>query len=155
MGDQIVGTVARILSAREIVLNRGVKDGVKVGDYVGIIDREISDDSEASQVADPTTGEAIGQILHFKVSLRITQVSDSVAIASTYQVQRVNRGGYGRLGNLRSLGNMFEEPDWVEEVQTMKVNVEDLPSGDSESVVAVGDEFRIVPKDVADSGYML
>lgn len=149
MSDQTVGAVARILSEREVVLNRGVKDGLKVGDYVGIIDQE------ASNVADPTTGEDIGQILHFKMSLRITQASDSLSIASTYRVQRINRGGVGKLNPMRNIGNMFEAPDWVEEVQSMRVNVEDLPSDDSESVVAVGDEFRIVPKDVADSGYML
>lgn len=149
MSDNIAGTVARILSDREVVLNRGAKDGVEVGDYIGIVDEE------ASKVTDPNTGESIGELTQFKTSLRVTQISESLAIASTYRVRRVNRGGIGVGLKALDMGRLLQQPEWVEVPETMNVETHDKAAKEEAPVVAVGDEFRVVDKDVADSGYML
>lgn len=149
MSDKIAGTVAKVLSDREVVLNRGAKDGVKIGDYIGIIDEE------ASKVPDPDTGDELGELTQFKTSLRITQLSESLSIASTYRVRRVNRGGLGMGMKALEMGRLLREPDWVDEPETMNVDPESMAANQGTPVVAVGDAFLVVDKDVADSGYML
>lgn len=149
MSDKTVGMVARILSDREVVLNRGAKDGIQVGDYVGIVDKE------ASQITDPNTGEDIGELKHFKTSLRVTQISESLAIASTYRVRRINRGGIGVGLKGLDMGNLLRQPEWVEVPETMNVDPESTAANQDASAVAVGDEFLVVDKDIADTGYML
>jgi hypothetical protein len=147
--DAVAGAVAKILSDREVVLNRGAKDGLHIGDYVGIVD------DEGSKVPDPETGEDIGELTKFKTSLRVTQVSDSLAIASTYRVRRVNRGGLGTGLRALDIGHMLKQPEWVEVPETMHVDDAEALSGESAPAVSVGDRFIEVEKDVADTGFML
>src|SRR5699024_6768020 len=147
MSDEIVGSVAKILSDREVVLNRGEKDGLYVGDYLGIVDEE------ASKVPDPKTGEEIGELTRFKTSLRVTQTSESLAIASTYRVRQVNRGGFGMGLKSLEVGRMLREPEWVEEPEKLKIDKNEVPAKQEAPEVAVGDRFIVVEKDVADTGY--
>lgn len=153
MSGEISGKIARVLSNQDVVLNRGQQHGISVGDYVGVID------DDDSIVENPEDGTEIGGLVSFKVSLRVTQVSESLSIASTYRVQQVNRGGLG-LGTAPNLGAISEkylrEPEWVEQIERMRVSPGVAGSlGGTGSTVAVGDHFRVVPKNVADAGYAL
>lgn len=148
MSEKITGQVARVLSDQEVVLNRGETHGLSVGDYVGIIN------STDTLIYDPVTEDGIDSIKVFKVSLRVTQVSERLAIASTYRMRRVNRGGIGSAAALGDMKRFITEPKWVDEIERMRVAREEVEDGPNE-VVSRGDEFIVVTKEVADAGYSL
>lgn len=146
MGDTIVGKVAKVLNDREVVLNRGRLDGVKEGDYVGIVD------AQEFGIKDPDSDRDLGDIVRFKVALRVTQISDRLSIASTYKVSRVNVGGNFNYGALKA----FQAPEWVERVERLTYEENSiLPISPEESRIQVSDEFWVVEKEVADSGFAL
>ena len=59
--ELIRGKVARILTARQLALNIGVKDGVKVGMLFDVLDPKGDD------ITDPDTGEVLGSLYRPKV----------------------------------------------------------------------------------------
>lgn len=132
----INGKVAQILNDREVIVNRGSTHGVKVGMYIGIIDPLSLD------VVDPDTGESIGGIRRIKVTLKITQVSERLAVASTFKTQRVNTGGSG-LGGLGATSRLFEPPKYEERVERLGFDSASArPLDESQSKVQVGDPFE-------------
>lgn len=146
MVEPIAGKVAKVLNDREIVLNKGRLDGVEVGDYVGIVD------SQEFGIKDPESDDDLGDIVRFKVSLRVTQISDHLSIASTYKVSKVNVGGSFNFDSLRA----FQAPEWVDRVERLSYGEDSaLPVEPEDSRIQVSDAFWVVDKDVADSGYAL
>ena len=61
----IEGKVARILNARELVINRGTEHGVEIGMRFEVLDPKSED------VADPDTGEVIGSVYRPKVNVEV------------------------------------------------------------------------------------
>lgn len=150
MSDVINGKVIRILNDREVVLNRGSSDGIEEGLYIGIID------PDTENLIDPETGESLGGILRYKIALRITQVSERLAIASTYRTREVNVGGSGGLFSGAAVADIFAPRKYVTEVERLRL-AEDAaqPIGESESRVQTGDSFHTISKETAESGYTL
>ena len=122
----IRGRVARVLSSRDVAINRGSNDGVKVG----MIFRILS--PKGSEISDPDTGEMLGSVEITKVRVKVTSVQERIAVASTYRERSVNVGGTGvGVGISRAL---FEPPKWETHVETLKLDdaiVEELSERDT------------------------
>ena len=135
----IKGKVARILNSKEVALNIGEKDGVKLGMLFDILD------TKGYDIKDPDTGKTIGSVERPKVSVEITLVQDGVSVASTYKTERVNVGGSNAA---MSIFTSFNPPRWIERTETLKTtakNWEDLE--ERESFVSIGDPVVQVIED--------
>lgn len=133
----ISGSVARVLTSRELVLNRGAEHAVQVGMFFAIYD------SEPEEVVDPDTKETIRRVVRSKIVVRIKRVAHKFSIAETFKKVRVNEGGGGFGGG--SLALAFSPPKWEEKMQTFRTaesTWEKLP--ESQSFVKTGDPMRQV-----------
>lgn len=127
--EPIHGKVARVLTTREVALNRGSTDGVRSGMVFKILT------PKGSEIEDPDTGEVIGSVELEKARVRVTSVQDRVSVASTFRTHRVNVGGSGIV-----LSRMFTPPKWETRIETLIADenaTEDLP--EEESFVRTGD----------------
>ena len=77
--EPIRGKVARVLNAREIAINKGYADGIKMGMYFDVRYPESGD------IIDPDTNKVLGSIERTKVRVRVTEVQEKWAVASTYE----------------------------------------------------------------------
>ena len=119
----IRGKIARVLSSREVAINRGWRDGVEVGMIFKILS------TKGSQITDPDTGEDLGSVDLVKTSVKIITVHERVAVASTYRSQKVHVGGVGI-----PLSGLFDPPKWETRVETLKTddaNVQELDEKDA------------------------
>ena len=135
----IEGAVAKILTARELVINRGSEDGVKVRMKFQVLDLK------AENIKDPETGEVLGSIDRPKVEVEVTRVADHLAIARTFHERRVNIGGMGV--GVSALMRQFEPPKYETHYETLKTNEatwEDID--ESKSFVKTGDPVREILK---------
>ena len=151
MSDKIQGTVLRVLSDQDVVIDKGQEDGVSEGDYIAI-----SGDAD-SNLEFSENGKESGKLITFKASLRVTQVTDNLAIASTYRMVDVNVGGMGfGLTNSPGLAQLTSPPKHERRIQKIESN-EKLDAQISQRKVKVenGDIFYVVPKHVADSGFLI
>ena len=130
--EPIHGKVARVLTTREVALNRGSTDGVRSGMVFKILT------PKGSEIEDPDTGEVIGSVELEKARVRVTSVQDRVSVASTFRTYRVNVGGSGIA--LSGFSRMFTPPKWETRIETLIADenaTEDLP--EEESFVRTGD----------------
>lgn len=129
----IRGKVARMLSARQLAMNIGERDGVALGMRFDVLDQKGED------IEDPDTGEVLGSLHRPKVRLRVVQVEDRISVGETFRSHRVNVGGMG-LDFGTTLARALMPPQWVERHETLKTTEttwQDLD--ESESFVKTGD----------------
>ena len=130
-GEPIRGKVARVLSDREVALNKGSIDGVEIGMVFKILG------SNDYAIVDPDTREVIGTAEIEKASVKVTSMQDRVSFASTFRTHKVNVGG----SRLMPLDNrLFEPPKWetlVESFKTAEATGEGLDPEDT--LVKTGD----------------
>ena len=129
---RIEGKVAKILNSRELVINKGSKDRIKIGMKFDIMDPKGVD------IIDPDTKKVIGSVLRPKVRVEIISVQDQLSVAGTYKKRQYNAGGTGV--NLTSFASILMPPKWVTEYETLKTTEatwEDIE--ESESYVKTGD----------------
>ncbi len=135
MSDQIRAKVARVLNSREIVISAGSDKGVEIGMYFDVMDPKGED------ITDPDTGEVIGSILRPKVRVKVTQVQERLAVASTYKKTKVNIGGTAKfLADVGSLSRALMPPKYVLRYETLKTDEktwEDIE--EDQSYVKTGD----------------
>lgn len=134
--EQLIrGKVARILTSREVAINRGRKDGVQEGMYFDILD-PISED-----IKDPDTEEVLGSISRPKVRVKVTRVEEKLCLASTYKSRRINVGGTGQTFAFPSgFAKALLPPEWVVKHETLKTQEKTWESLDEkESYVKTGD----------------
>lgn len=136
------GKVVKIMSDRQLVINIGENKGASVGDYVGVID------PDKEKVSDPSEGTAVGEIVYFKASLRLTHVSAHLSVASTYRTRTVNKGGVMGV----SVSKMLDSPKWEKEVENFPVAGVERREG---AELSVGDDVIVVAKEIADVGFLL
>ena len=130
----IRGKVARVLNTREIAINVGTANGVTVGMYFDVIDSHYQD------ITDPDTNEMLGSIEYPKVRVKIIHVQEKLALATTYQKERVNIGGTGRGLPLGPFARALMPPTWVEKYDKLSQTEETkdlLKEGDG--YVKIGD----------------
>ena len=134
MTELIRGKVARVLNTREIAINVGTANGVVVGMYFNVIDQHYED------IRDPDTNEVLGSIERPKVRVKIIHVQGKLALATTYQKERVNIGGTGRGLPLGPFARALMPPNWVEKYETLgkTEKTKDLLK-EEDSCVNVGD----------------
>lgn len=133
MTDPIRGKVARILNSRELVINRGSTSGVTLGMRFVVLD------PGGEGITDPDTGEILGSLQKPKVQVEVTQVSDRIAVARTYQQYRVNVGG--TFSNpLGEIATLLTPPRLVNRYETLKSAEADWePLTEAQSIVKRGD----------------
>lgn len=132
----IRGRVAKVLTARELLINRGNEEGVRIGMRFSVLD------PETENVKDPETGSVLGSISRPKVVVEVTQVEAHLSLAATYRKTTINIGGGGALGlgGAASLAKMFEPPNYVEQYETFKSNDQTWQAiSAAQSFVKVGD----------------
>lgn len=133
-GTPIEGKVARILSTRELVINKGASDGVKLGMRFAILD------TTGEGIMDPDTREILGSIRRTKVEVEITQLDSRLAVARTFHHRTVNVGGTGGMSGVGALAGMFTPPKYVTRYDTFKLSdAKWEPLSEKDSVVEVGD----------------
>jgi hypothetical protein len=138
MSKPIRGKVARILNSKELALNLGAEDGVRIGMYFDILD-PIGED-----ITDPDTGEVIGSLERPKVRVKIIRVQERLSVATTYRKKKINVGGAGLGSTPRFAGSaltgLFLPPEfltWQETLKTQEKTWEDL--SEENSYVKTGD----------------
>lgn len=75
--------VIRILSNKEIIINKGAQDGVNIGDKFNI-------GSSLGEIVDNITNESLGNILHIKQTLESTSVYPRFSILSNVVAHSTN-----------------------------------------------------------------
>lgn len=146
MTDAVQGKVARIVSDREVILNRGSADGVRQGMYFAVMD------PNPVEVNDPETDLPIGSFKRVKITLIADQVSEHLTLATTFRTKTVNIGG-GGAGSIGSVTSIFGAPKYVERVEKLRVDPNHArPLDEEESIVQVGDPFETISKARAEAG---
>lgn len=139
--DQLItGKVAKILNARDLVINRGSAHGVALGMRFAVLD------AKGENIADPETGESLGSVERTKVEVEVIDVLEKLAVARTFRKWTKNVGG--NLVNWPGLQKSLQPPKYVERWQTLKTDEstwEDLDEADS--YVKTGDPVRQVLED--------
>ena len=135
LNEPIRGKVARVLNSRDIALNKGEQDGVKMG----MIFRVLS--PKGTSVKDPDTGVILGSVDLEKVRVKITAVQDRVSVASTYRTHKINVGGTGYdLFGLSMGSTLFTPPKWETRIETLKSSESSMEELDEEDTyVKTGD----------------
>ena len=82
--EPLEGKVAQILNDREVVINRGSKDGVETGMKFKIV--------ESLTILDPDTDEELGSIERENIRVKVIDVQPAFAIAHTYQTYQALDG---------------------------------------------------------------
>jgi len=135
MSDLIRAKVARVLNSREIAITAGKNHGVFVGMLFDVMDPKGED------IKDPDTGEVLGSLLRPKVRVKVTQVQEKLAVASTFKKKRINIGGNFSLGpDIGAFSRSLMPPKYEEKFETLKTDEqtwEDLD--EDESFVKTGD----------------
>ncbi len=129
--EPIRGKVARVLSDREVALNKGAADGVQIGMVFKILS------SPGASITDPDTGEFIGSVELEKTSVKVTSVQERICVASTFRTRKVNVGGTGK--RMPTI-DLFEPPKWETRVESFKTDeptVQD--AGRENDMVKTGD----------------
>jgi hypothetical protein len=129
--DRIRGQVAQILNARELVINRGAADGVKVGMRFAVLNRQGSD------IKDPETGETLGSVEIEKAIVKIVRAHDRLSVGRTFRTLRRPGGPLGGVGSVIELMNRPARS----EVETLRAagREDRLELDPDESLIRVGD----------------
>lgn len=133
----IKGQVAEIVDSREVVINRGQRDGVLLGMKFAILSPRGQD------IEDPETGESLGSLRLPKVEVEVVRVADRMSVARTFKSARRNVGGMGIGGT--GIAALFEPPKYERVFETFKTDERQLEEIDeSESYVKIGDPVEEV-----------
>lgn len=131
MTEPIEGKVARVLSSRQLIINRGTEQGVKVGMRFVVLDLRASD------VRDPDTNEPLGSIFFEKIRVEVVQVEPKLALAQTYEIVPPPAG------SLLGVAGLFGQP--VHYVTFRDPEAATGPFDESKSIVKRGDTIRQLP----------
>jgi hypothetical protein len=91
--SRIEALVAQILNSRELVLNKGVADGVEIGMRFAILNRKGAD------IKDPESGAVLGSVEVEKALVKVVRVYERLSVARTFRTHVIPGGGLN-FGNL-------------------------------------------------------
>lgn len=138
--NRIRGSVAKILDAREIIINRGAEDGVEAGMKFAVLD------PEEDEVTDPETGEVLGVIHRPRLRVIVHRVERRLSFARTFDVRRVNVGGLGY--DWEAMSRVFDRirkpPRYEERAETLRTDEPAWGGEDGERPVRTGDPVEQV-----------
>ncbi len=126
MTEPIRGKVAQVLSSRDFALNVGSANGVVVGMDFDVIDQ--------AEIKDPDTEELLGHIELSKARLRVTDVQEKLAVATTYRETRTQRLDASLA--LGSFSRSLMPSSWLAEYESLKTSERPWDEG---STVSTGD----------------
>ncbi len=129
--DRLTGQVARILSERELVVNRGTNDGVTLGMKLAVLNPNGAD------ITDPVTGESLGSIDLAKVVVKVTQVHERVCVAATFRKWTTSGGP---LYNLNLMNTLARPPSTRRETLRLDDAEAAVELDEEDSYVRVGDK---------------
>ena len=135
---RIKGKIAKILNTRELVINRGSGDGVKIG-------MEFVVWEPAMPILDPETQEPLGDLQREKVRVRVFETEPKFALARTYETYRETSSDNSILGSLGF------QSRYVTKVKRINTRYAHDTSEYQEGVanVSVGDTVTQVPAQVS------
>lgn len=87
MSDVIRGKVAKVLSERELIINKGDDDGVKIGMRFKVLY------PEGENILDPDTNAFLGNVEIEKVIVKVIETQAKLALARTFRTIRVPATG--------------------------------------------------------------
>ncbi|NTV27992.1 MAG: hypothetical protein HGA93_04865 [Methanothrix sp.] len=128
MENQLIkGKVANIVNERELAINVGSSNGVKVGMKFKVLT------DEPTQVIDPDSKEVLGYIDREKVRVQVIEVAERFAVCKTYRMLKTP-GGIDL-----SLGSLILQPSHKQE--TLRADQKSFlpPLSEEESYVKRGD----------------
>ena len=85
--ERIEGKVARILNERELVINRGSRDGVEIGMRFAILNPNGID------ITDPETHEVLGSVPIAKTIVKVVRVDERMSVGRTFRTIPGRAGG--------------------------------------------------------------
>lgn len=133
MADRLKGQVAEILNSRELVINIGVSQGVKVGMKFKVCE-------PAHEVLDPVTKESLGRIDREKIKVKVVEVFEKLSLARTYETYEETPFDYSTLDlNVR---NYLSTSSSATRVRTLRVTDQKAPFDpldEKSSFVKIGD----------------
>jgi hypothetical protein len=131
VAERIQAKVAQILTARDLVLNKGSSEGVTVGMRFAVLNRKGAD------VKDPDTGEVLGSVELPKTFVKVVAVKEHLCIARTF---REFKSGGGPLWSLMAATSLSAAPPQTR-VETLKTDEARLKDelDEKESYVKIGD----------------
>lgn len=74
----IEGSVAKILNEREVVINRGSEQGIRIGMKFSIMEG-------TSVIMDPDTRESLGSLTRENIRVKIVDVQPKFSVGRTYE----------------------------------------------------------------------
>ena len=134
--NRIRGSVAKILDAREIIINRGAEDGVEAGMKFAVLD------PEEDEVTDPETGEVLGVIHRPRLRVLVHRVEPRLAFARTFDVRRGDAGGLGY--DWEAMSRVFDRIRYEERAGTLRTGEPAWGGEDGERPVRTGDPVEQV-----------
>ena len=137
--ERLVGRVASILNAKELVINIGASKGVISGMRFAVM-------AEAPMsVIDPETGEILDMIDREKVRVEAIEVREKISICRTFRKREIPAGPLYTTSLLpNGLANLSAPPKTIEE--DLKVQNDSLPPplSPEDSYVKVNDRVIYV-----------
>lgn len=132
MAERITASVARVLTLRDLVLNKGSDDGVIEGMKFAILN------SKGADVTDPDTGEVLGSVALPKTFVKVVSVQPRLCVARTFREFKT-AGGPLWSAVYSGLGGLSAPPK--AEIETLKTDESRLKDelDESESYVKTGD----------------
>ena len=129
----IQAKVAKILSIRELIINKGENDGVKVGMVFKIVAKD------SLEIFDPESNKSLGFYDREKIKVKVTQVLDNMAVCSTF---KENDDGL-LVFKSRSLSSLMSKDD----NPTLKAADTSIPEPlpEKDSYINIGDSAILLP----------
>lgn len=128
--QRIEARVAQVMTARDLVLNKGSEDGVTVGMRFAILNRKGAD------IRDPDTDEILGSVELPKTFVKVVSTKPRLSIARTFREFKVPGGSLWAMSAFSGLANPPRT-----EVETLKTDEARLQDelDEHESYVKIGD----------------
>jgi hypothetical protein len=126
VAERIEGKVAQIMTAQDLVINRGSLDGVEIGQRYAILSPKGQD------IKDPDTNEVLDSVELAKTFVKIVSVRPRIAVGRTFRTIKGSRGAL----NMSAIFNGSE--DRQETLRTAEHRAQQDLSAE-ESYVKIGD----------------
>lgn len=137
---QITGKVAIILNTRELAINIGKKDGVKVDMIFKILS------PNSITIKDPDTQKIIVSIKREKTRVKAIEVNDDYTICRTYRTKTIE--GFNPLA---TMADLISGPRTITESLKAEDSERPTPLSEEESYVKIGDIVESIYDVDADS----
>ncbi len=130
--SRIEGKVARILTARELVINRGSEQGVEVGMRFAVLNRK------GREIIDPDTKEVLGSVELPTTFVKVIAVEPKLSIARTFREFFYQGTRPRKTASFAALLGGTEDRTEYETLKTDEAKLKD-ELDESESYVKTGD----------------